>query len=282
MHHVSRFVDSRLATAPKYADHADGLTRAPLINRELGSVHMDFDICELAAGGSIEQAVHAFEKAVYLVSGAVELEREGQPLRLGAGEFALVSTGTTHAWRNQGDAPVRWIEMCAPQPKPASGWQDTFFLGSGDWVGQVAAPDFGDPRTRGVGHDDGNMPPSAFIHGDLNGFAMKYLVNADFGGVHFNMFIIEFADGGLCNHHDHPFEEAYFVLDGAVDIRFDGEGYTLEAGDFAWTGVGAQHVFFPAEGRPVRWLEVQAPQPPAQGSMRWYAQWEHLRDKLTS
>jgi quercetin dioxygenase-like cupin family protein len=34
------------------------------------------------------------------------------------------------------------------------------------------------------------------------------------GGVHFNMFVISFAGGGICNHHDHAFEEPYFVLGG--------------------------------------------------------------------
>ena len=120
------------------------------------------------------------------------------------------------------------------------------------------------------------MPPGAHMHGDLQGFSIRYFVDRDFGAVHLNMFTVEFAKGGICNHHDHPFEEAYLVLEGDVDIVFDGRAYTLKTGDFAWTAVGSRHAFFPVEGRPVRWLEIQTPQPPTQEGMRWHARWEEL------
>src|SRR3546814_18578441 len=87
---------------------------------------------------------------------------------------------------------------------------------------------------------------------------MRMLMDANFGAVHFNMFVISFPDGGLCNHHDHPFEEAYVILGGEVEVTFDGRDYTLKEGDFAWTGVGARHAFFPKKGQPVHWLEVQS------------------------
>ena len=115
---------------------------------------------------------------------------------------------------------------------------------------------------------------------NLFGFSQRMMVDANFGASHFNLFVIGFPDGGLCNHHDHPFEEGYFVLDGAVDITFDGKDYTLETGDYAWTGVGAQHAFFPKKGQPVLWLEFQAPQPPAQGGMRWMTQWDYVNTVL--
>ena len=68
------------------------------------------------------------------------------------------------------------------------------------------------------------------------------------------------------------------VIEGDVDIVFDGKPYTLRTGDFAWTAVGSRHAFFPVEGRPVRWLEIQAPQPPAQFGMRWHARWERFAE----
>src|SRR3546814_57171 len=109
---------------------------------------------------------------------------------------------------------------------------------------------------------------------------MRMLMDANFGAVHFNMFVISFPDGGLCNHHDHPFEEAYVILGGEVEVTFDGRDYTLKEGDFAWTGVGARHAFFPKKGQPVHWLEVQSPQPPAMGGMRWHEQWEYMSTVL--
>lgn len=256
--------------------HARGLSRSTLVDREAGSVHVGYAICDLAAGGGVDRCVHAFEKTIYVLSGALQLERDGALIALAGDDFALISTGVPHALRNAGSEPAQWVEVCTPQPKPAGGWQDTFFIEPLDWAGLPDAPAPGDPRRKLLGRYDGTMPPSGHMHGDLHGFSIKYFVDRDFGAIHLNMFTVEFANGGICNHHDHPFEEAYLILDGDVDIVFDGCSYTLERGDFAWTGVGSRHAFFPVEGRPVRWLEIQAPQPPAQEGMRWHGRWDEL------
>lgn len=263
-----------------YAGHAQGLSRTTLLDRAAGSVHVGYALCELAPGGAVERCLHAYEKALYVLEGALELERDGYGIPLAGDEYALVATATPHALRNTGDRAVRWVEVAAPQPKQADGWQDTFFLGPADWAGATGAPPIGDARARSIGRYDGTMPPGIDMHGDLRGFAIKHFLNAEAGAVHMTMFTVEFARGGLCNHHDHPFEEAYLVLEGDVDIVFDGERYTLRTGDFAWTGVGSRHAFFPIEGRPVRWLEIQAPQPPAQNGMRWHARWEALAREI--
>jgi len=256
--------------------HATGLSRTTLLDRQAGSVHVGYGICELASGGSVDRCVHAYEKTIYVLSGSVELERDGYLIDLAPDDFALVSTGVPHALRNTNNEPARWVEISTPQPKPVGGWQDTFFVETLSWDGLPDVPPAGDPRRKLIGHYDSTMPPSAHMHGDLNGFSIKFFVDRDFGAIHLNMFTVEFANGGICNHHDHPFEEAYLILDGDVDIVFDGRSYTLAKGDFAWTGVGARHAFFPVAGRPVRWLEIQAPQPPAQDGMRWHSRWEEL------
>ena len=264
------------AGAGVFQGHSRGLSRTTLLDREAGSVHVGYAICELAAGGAIDRCLHAFEKTIYLLSGELQLERDGSLFRLGPDDYALVSTGTPHGLSSVGSDPARWIEVATPQPKPVGGWQDTFFVEALDPAGLNEAPPPGDPRRKLVGRFDGNMPSGTYVHGDLQGFAIKYFVDRDFGAIHLNMFTVAFADGGLCNHHDHPFEEAYLILEGDVDIVFDGQSYTLKEGDFAWTAVGSRHAFFPAVDRPVRWLEIQAPQPPIQEGMRWHARWEEL------
>lgn len=50
----------------------------------------------------------------------------------------------------------------------------------------------------------------------------------------------------------------------------------LREGDFAWTGVGAQHAFFPRKGTPVHWLEIQAPQPPVREGVRFLSPWDYM------
>ena len=54
----------------------------------------------------------------------------------------------------------------------------------------------------------------------------------------------------------------------------------LGPGDVAWAGVGCVHGFSNPADRPVRWLETQAPQPPARHSYRFTRDWDYLRDAL--
>jgi quercetin dioxygenase-like cupin family protein len=280
-HKVGTFDAAAMAPPSGFDGHATGLTVAPFVDHADETVHMAYGLMRLVAGGETDIVLQSYELALYLLNGGIQLYRNGRIHTLAAGDIALIPTGTEYALRNKSETAAEWIAMAAPQPKPPGGWQDTWFTGAADWMRPAAAADLRDPRNRLLGHfDPASLPPPATVHSDLHGFAIKFLMDREFGAVHFNMFVVDFADGGLCNHHDHPFEEAYFILDGEVDITFDGIDYTLKKGDYAWTGVGAQHAFFPKKGQPVRWLEVQAPQPPAQGGMRWYAQWDYITTVL--
>jgi uncharacterized cupin superfamily protein len=69
-------------------------------------------------------------------------------------------------------------------------------------------------------------------------------------------------------------------VDGEVDAVFDGERYRLIAGDVAWAGVGCVHGFSNPADTPVRWLETQAPQPPARHSYRFARDWDYLAEAL--
>jgi mannose-6-phosphate isomerase-like protein (cupin superfamily) len=40
---------------------------------------------------------------------------EDQSFRLGAGDVAWTGVGTSHAFRNTGSAPFRWLQMQTPQ-----------------------------------------------------------------------------------------------------------------------------------------------------------------------
>jgi quercetin dioxygenase-like cupin family protein len=267
----------RVGSLGIYETHAQGTNRVELLDRAAGSVHVGYALYEMQPGGEVDRCVHAYEKTIFVLSGELQLERDGYLIPLKADDFALVAAGVPHATRNISNVVARWVEVAAPQPKPVGGWQDSFFVGVTPWDTACVTSDLRDPRCRQIGHFDvSKMPPSAFMHGDLQGFSVRRLLDREFGAIHMTMFVVEFARGGICNHHDHPFEEAYLVLDGDVDIVFDGKSYTLRKGDFAWTGVGSRHAFFPVEGRPVRWLEIQAPQPPALGGTRFHSRWEYL------
>lgn len=78
--------------------------------------------------------------------------------------------------------------------------------------------------------------------------------------------------------HDHPFEEAYFFLEGEIEAELDGQTYQLRAGDLAFAGVGSVHGFHNLGTEPVRWIETQAPQPPARHAYRWVSSWDSLQE----
>ena len=89
------------------------------------------------------------------------------------------------------------------------------------------------------------------------------MVDSDLGAQLTTMFMVQYDPGGATGGHDHPFEETYLILEGAVNARFDGHAYRLEAGDVAWAGVGCIHRSrTPATGT-LRWLETAGAGTPA-------------------
>jgi quercetin dioxygenase-like cupin family protein len=152
-------------------------------------------------------------------------------------------------------------------------------------------PPFGDPSLRLVGHYDGTPPQLETLritdeaHGRApagmdtallaySGISVRMLVDRNFGADHVTMFTVDYELGGAAQAHDHPFEEAYYFLAGEIEAELDGQHYTLRAGDIVFAGVGAVHGFYNVGTERVRWIETQAPQPPARHSYRWVRSWE--------
>jgi len=79
--------------------------------------------------------------------------------------------------------------------------------------------------------------------------------------------------GAKIDLHDHTFEESYFIVSGQVRATADGETYELGPGDVVWTGVGCVHSFANIGTEPVRWIETQAPLPPAKEVFRFEKDW---------
>ena len=63
-----------------------------------------------------------------------------------------------------------------------------------------------------------------------------------------------------------------------VKMMLDSERHRLTAGDIGFAGVGCVHGFANPAKVPVRWLETQAPQPPARHSYRFARDWDYLRE----
>jgi quercetin dioxygenase-like cupin family protein len=257
-----------------------------------GAVHTGFAVCELAAGAALPARVHSYEECVYGLEGTVVLQTAEGATALAPGDYALLNVGQPHAWRNEGGGPARWAEMVSPQPR-ARHHGDTFTVPDLPRTPAVAV-DVRDPRTRSAGHistenldvakqTQGHLAVSASMRTALlvySGITVKMMVDRDLGAELTTMFMVHYDPDGQAGPHDHPFEETYLFLAGEAEGSFDGETYLLRPGDVAFAGAGCVHSFRNAGGGPLRWLETQAPQPPARHSYRFARDWQYLSEAL--
>ncbi len=274
MHYVSRIDPARAEVPRGYEKYSAGFRRATYVDRAMGSVHMGAGICFLEPNGSIQSHVHSFEESFYILEGSVVAQIGGESETLGPGHFGLISTGVRHMWRNPGDRPVRWLEMQAPQPRPPDYSQDTFFLDD-DLTVTATSPG----TAKLVGHFDESELPRPGGPTQMEGFnpttgvAIKMFVDRSFGAIHQSLFLIQYSPGAKIDPHDHTFEESYLIVGGRVRATADGKIYELGPADVIWTGVGCIHSFENAGTEPVRWIETQAPLPPAKEVFRFERDW---------
>ena len=276
MHYVSR-IDAESAQTPQiYRDHSTGFRRAAYVDRSVGSVHMGVGICFLEPNGVIEPHLHSFEESFYILDGEVVLQDGDGTSSVKSGNFGLISTGRLHGWKNTSGRPVRWLEMQSPQPRSLDYGQDTFF------VGQPEGAPGGERKT---GYFDESQLPRPGGPSQMEGFnpttgvAIKMFVDRSFGAIHQSLFLIQYLPGASIDLHDHTFEESYFIVSGRVHATADGKEYDLGPGDVIWTSVGCIHSFSNVGADPVRWIETQAPLPPAKEVFRFERDWNKLRPR---
>lgn len=292
-HLIRRAAEARYDPPGGWAAAARGFGRWAIVGEAAGAVHTGFGVCTLDPGGALPAHVHSFEESGYVVDGVGVLDTTEGSFRLGPGDYALVPVGVPHAWRNDGDEPVRWAEMQGPAPRDRFD-ADTILVPALP-ERQPIAVDVRDPRTRRFGtitpdHMDVSkqgqdlLAVSASMRTALlvySGITVKMMVDSDLGARLTTMFMVQYDPDGAAGPHDHPFEETYLFLEGTAEALFDGETYRLGPGDVAWAGVGCVHGFKNAGSGPLRWLETQSPQPPGRHSYRFVRDWQYLRDALT-
>jgi len=284
MHHFGRFDESALRPHPRYAGHGDGYAEAELVAPQTGSVHTGLSIGQLAPNGSLHPHVHAFEEGFYVLAGRGAVAIDDRSYLVGPGDYGALKVGTPHAWCNAGEAPVRWLQMAAPQPRPHGSARDTFFLKNTMLPSPAQPPSAPRPAEHLLGHFDvGQIPTGVegrIASGGLRGVFLKWMIDETFGARHHRMLFIEYQPGVSIGLHDHTFEEAYYILSGEVEATLDGSKYLAGPGHVIWTGVGCVHAFANAGGEPVRWLETFSPQPPAENVFRFVAEWEQRAREL--
>ncbi len=279
---------------PALEGHTSGYRRWTIVDEVAGAVHTGFGIGEMDPGGRIDWHVHSYEESLYVIDGVVVLRTAEAAIRLVAGDYALIPLGQPHALANESGATTRLAAMSAPQPRPAHDG-DTYFVPPLPELEPVAV-DVRDPRMRSFGHigpenmavanqTQDLMAVSASARTALlvySGITLKMMIDSELGAQLSTMFMVQNDEGGGAGPHDHPFEETYMILEGSVEGSFDGERYRLGPGDVGWAGVGCVHSFSNPGPGPVRWLETQAPAPPARHSYRFARDWEYLRNALAT
>ena len=298
MHHVGR-IDWSFPDGPIPPGlNTSGLSRSVVVGPAQGAVHTELAAGALAAGGWIQRHVHSFEEALYVLAGELLLEIDGHVHQLRTGDFALIPIGLWHTLGNGSSEPVRWISVNTPQRLgPDAGRKDTFYavdpFDLADLAARARRPPFGDPTLRLVGHYEGTPPAAEAFRVDdpargrrpagmdgavlaYSGISVKMLVDRTLGADLLTMFTVDYEPGGAAQAHDHPFEEAYVFLDGEIEGELDGTTYTLRAGDVVFAPVGCVHGFFNTGTGRVRWIETQAPQPPARHAYRWADTWRRF------
>jgi mannose-6-phosphate isomerase-like protein (cupin superfamily) len=283
MHYVSKFDPSKLATPPNYVGKSDGYKRFTMVDQTNGSVHMGVGINLLESSGVIAPHLHSFEESFIILEGEVIAQIGDSAHRLSEGDYALISTGVKHAFRNTGNGPARWLEMQSPQPRRLGyGGRDTFFV-SGDTPQEGREPDLSDPANKLIGYFDESQLPKPGAPAQMEGFnpttgvAIKMFVDRSFGAIHQSLFLIQYMPGASIAPHDHTFEESYYIVSGEVEAMCDGKTYRVGQGGAVWTGVGCIHSFENKGEMPVRWIETQAPLPPAKEVFRFEKDWDELR-----
>jgi len=288
-HYVGTIDQTAFATPADYQAHSSDYRRLELVDHTTSpaAVHLGLGIAEIAPGGYLMPVLHAFEKGFYILDGSVVVATDGRAHRLDKNYYGVFPKATTYSYYNAGDAPVRILEVSAPQPKPGgSGFRDTLFDDAAELIREAEPPDLSDPRIKRIGRfEESQLPDAGQISGtgvrssSIYGVSIKEFVDRMLGAQHLSVFMVQFAPGGMGTQHDHPHEETYFMLSGRAEAVLDGKRYVVERGNYVWTGVGCFHSFETLGDEPVRWIETQAPLPADYEAFRFRREWDPLARK---
>ena len=156
--------------------------------------------------------------------------------RLVPGDYAFVPIGTWHALGN-GGSDARSVARREHAPAPATRRRPPRHVLRAEafdvtaLAARAMRPRVRRADTKYVGHYDGTPPQLEALRVDdpvrerrpvgmdtallaYSGISVKMLVDRGFGADLLTMFTVDYEAGGAAQAHDHPFEEAYFFLDG--------------------------------------------------------------------
>ena len=77
------------------------------------------------------------------------------------------------------------------------------------------------------------------------------------------MSIAQLGAGGTLSPHVHSYEESFYILAGQAVLSIKDHSYLIGPGDYGCLKVGTLHSWRTVGVKPVRWLQMAAPQPKA-------------------
>jgi quercetin dioxygenase-like cupin family protein len=252
---------------------AHGARRAAIVSEDTpGAVHTGFGIAELEPGGRLPAHVHSYEDTLFVLEGEGVLDTADGAFVLRPGDYGVMAIGAPHALRNVSHATLRWANMVAPQPRARCAY-DTYAVPALPERDPVPV-DVRDPRTRSFGHVDPAGTDPHLVDGAL---AVTPMIDQGLGAHQLAISMVRLAPRSVVDAHDHPYEEAFLILEGEVEATFAEESIRMGPGDVAWAGVGCVHAFANAGPGIARCLATQAPQSPVRDADRVARHWESLR-----
>jgi uncharacterized cupin superfamily protein len=109
-------------------------------------------------------------------------------------------------------------------------------------------------------------PPAYANHSQ--GYTQASLIDHATGSVHTGLSLNQLVPSGAIAPHLHSYEEGFYILEGDAVLSVADRSWLLGPGDFGAFKVGTLHAWRNAGERPVRWLQVAAPQPKPLGAER--------------
>jgi mannose-6-phosphate isomerase-like protein (cupin superfamily) len=106
-------VEAQPIVVPPGRGHRIG--NVEFLARTADTPRFTFGIIEIVAGRVLEAHVHADEDdAFYILDGELTFTFGGEDVPAPPGTFVLVPPGVEHGFRNDGDGPVRMLNIHAP------------------------------------------------------------------------------------------------------------------------------------------------------------------------
>lgn len=91
------------------------------------------------------------------------------------------------------------------------------------------------------------------------GAAVRFLCGADKTDHAWSLMEVELPERAGPPPHNHPWDEAYYIVQGEVRFQLDGREQLFQAGDFIYAPGGTVHGFQGASARPARVIIFDAP-----------------------